>query len=798
VSGVSPVGLAVQRGIALIAVTNLSREWLRSLLILITIMLATLLFLTSLSSLNGFSKPIDDMLSNQRASHALLDFDTRIYDPVTIASWWQSQRGVQSVSPLLPHVVTPGRPVYKGKELGSYFKLTEAPVRPMAQDHLVFIEGAARPYPSNGEIWLPSSAARSANIHTGDVLEIPTSQGARALTVSGIVVDPHYSSGFVNPERAWVGPGELAFMFPASSLHSYTIGIRLESPDEFAGLWNAFNESLGSSFSGSLLSYDKVVSSYSFMVRMLGMLLLVFAAVSLLLALFIISSTISSEILSSYRTFGILKSLGYTPGNVVSIFQVQFLVLSLFAVPLGVWGSYHASDWLIRLMLQSIGTAGIEGGFLNPAILTFVSIPLLIVGAAGLAGKKAGKVKPASAIRFGAPEASVHRSPVHIQLARYLPIALVITLKNLATVSRRQLFDFASILATAFVLMFSVNVYHSITLTDQNLPFWGLDGADVTVRRATGIFGLSYSSLMEYLRADSKVKFVAGYGSQSVTLPNRDGFTERDLNGHVIDGSLDEMGYINLLGQNPQADDEISIGMTIAKDYEVGVGDRFPMVVLGQPLEFTVSGIFQGTTNSGYWYRTTADSVRRANPQFEPNSFLVVLRDGVDRDAYMSELEAQLGQAVDTEPSEKLVQTQLSAIVRNLGLVLGFLSITFVLVSAVSIANSTAIGIFEARRQLGIFKALGFTQPQVRFIIIGKSGITGLLAVGVGAILCWMLAEPIMSALMAQVGMSTFPLHIDLIGSLLVVPVVVAIALAGAWFPSGRVVRQKPRALLAE
>lgn len=797
-SHATPAGSSVRRGIALIAVANLSRERLRSLLVLITIMLASLLFLTSLSSLNGFRKPIDDMLSNQRASHALLDFDTRIHDPDTIASWWQSQPGVQGVSPLLPYVVTPGRPVHNGKELGSYLKLTEAPHRPMEQDQLVFLEGVEQPYPSAGEIWLPSSTARSANIHTGDALEIPTSQGALQLTVSGIVVDPHYSSGFINPERAWVGPGALAFMFPPGSLHNYTIGVRLESPDEFATLWSDFNNSLGGSFSGTLLSYDKVISSYSFMVRILGMLLLAFAAVSLLVALFIISSTISSEVLSNYRTFGILKSLGYTPGNVVSIFQAQFLVLSLVAVPLGIFGSYFASGWLISLMLRSIGAGGMEGNFFKPALFTFMGITLLIVIAAGFAGKRAGKVKPASAIRFGAPEASVHRSAVHIGWARYVPIAVVITVKNLATFSRRQLYDFASILATAFVLMFSVNVYHSMTLTDRNLPFWGLDGADVTVRRDTGIFGLSYASLMEYLRDDSKVQFVAGYGTQPVTVPKLANFEERDLNGHVIDGSLDEMGYINLLGQNPQGDDEISLGMTIARDYAISVGDPFSLVVLGQELQFTVSGVFQGTTNSGYWYRTTADAIRRANPQFEPNSFLVVLNDGVDRNAFMSDLEAQLGQAVDTEPSEKLVQSQLSTIVRNLGFVLGFLSLVFVFVAAVSIANSTAIGIFEARRQLGIFKALGFTESQVRFMVVGRSGFTALVAVGVGGILCWMLAEPIMSLLMAQVGMSTFPMRVDAIGSLLVVPAVVAIAVAGAWLPSGSVVRMKPRSLLAE
>ncbi len=786
-------------GLLLLALANVRRERLRSVLILITIALATLLFLTSLGSLSGFQRPIADMLSSQNASHALIDFDTRVYSPQDIRDWWVGQNGVQSLTPLLPLVVTTGRPVFKGKQVGSYLKLTERPRMAMQQDLLVFLDGEQATHPRPGEIWLPSSVARSAGIQSGDTLEIPTSLGSRSFLVSGVVVDPQYSSGFLNPERAWLGPGELAMLYPAGAIHSYTLGIRLQRPAELDTIWNDFNDSVDGGFSGSYLSHDQIFGSYTFMVKITSAMVFTFAVLSLAVALFIISSTISGEIMSGYRTFGILKSLGYTPRNVVAVFQLQFLLLALVAVPVGIFGAYFATSLMIGLMLESIGTAGSQIAFLMPAGLTFLALTGLVVITAGLAGTKAGKIKPASSIRYGAPEETFLKGSIFsLQLAHFLPLALVIALKNLAMGRRRDIYDLISIVATAFVLLFSVNVYHSMVMTDKNLPFWGLDGADVTIKRDSSLFGLRYESLKTYLADDPHVRAVAGNDTIGATIPRSAEMSMKKLNGHVVDGSLDEIGYINLAGRNPQSEGEISLGVTLARDYGKDIGDEFKLVMFGRALDFTVTGIFQGTSNSGYWFRTPLQSVRRANPGFEPGTFIAVLEGGADRQEFMLDLEARLGQAVDVEPAEKLVEAQLGTIVRSMGMVLLFLSLIFMLVSAVSIFNSTVMGIHESKRQLGVFKAIGYTQTQVRMIIVAKSGILGLAAVASGAVVFWIAAGRIMNVLMFQMGMSEFPMLIDIPGSLAVVPIVIAIAMLSGWIPSGRVAKIKPRALIIE
>jgi len=134
-------GAGAVRGMFLLAFTNIKREKLRSGLVFLTIALATLLFLTALGSLSGFRQPIADMLSSQNASHALISFDTRIYDAGEIKNWWAGNEKVESTTPLLPYVTTANRPVCAGKELGANLVLTERPIKAMTQDLLEFMEG---------------------------------------------------------------------------------------------------------------------------------------------------------------------------------------------------------------------------------------------------------------------------------------------------------------------------------------------------------------------------------------------------------------------------------------------------------------------------------------------------------------------------------------------------------------------------------------------------------------------------------------------------------------------------------
>jgi len=580
------------RGMLLLAVANIRREKLRSTLILVTVALATLMFITALGALGGLRGPIDAMMVRSNASHLVMDIDSRAYNPASIVSWWREKESVESVTPLLATITTDAHPVHDGRLLSEFFKLTERPRRAMEQDLLEFTEGESQSCPAPGEIWLPTSLARASGLHVGDTVEIPTDQGARPYTVSGVVVDPQYSSGFSNPVRVWIGPGELAGLFSAVRLHDFTFGVRLDDPAGVAALWAEFDAGFSGGYSGSSTPFNEMVDSYATFIRMLSILVLAFGVLSLLVALFIISSTISGEILANYRTFGVLKSMGYTPRNVVGIFQMQFLVLSLFAIPVGIVGGYFAARTLIGLMLQTIGTVHTELDFLGTAVITFVLLIGLVSLTAGVAGARAGRIKAASSIRFGAPEEALKmRIPIHLSAARYLPLSLVIGLKQAVSGKKRELYDLITVTATAFVLLFSVNVYYSMTMVGRNLPFWGFDASDVAVKVGDTSFNMRYETIKTHFRSEPDVLTLGGTSiTATVVIPARDGSAARQLSGHVVDGDLDALGFLNLRGRHPERAGEVSLGITTAEDYGVGIGDSIDLTVLGQTLTFEVTG----------------------------------------------------------------------------------------------------------------------------------------------------------------------------------------------------------------
>jgi len=791
---------SVARGLLLLAIANLRREKTRSGLIVITVALATLMFTTALGSLGGLGGPIEAMMTRLHASHLMMSIDSRVYDPSEVVEWWRGRAHTVDVSPLLATVVMDTHPVHHGHLMSDLFRLTERPGRAATQNLLEIVEGEDLPNPGPGELWVPTSLARSESLEVGDVVEIPTDQGVLPYTVSGVVVDPQYSNGFTNPVRVWVAPGELAGLFPAARLHTYTLGVRLDDPAAARAEWSEFDSGFPGGFSGSSTSFDEMVGAYSMLIQMMSVLVLAFGVLSLLVALFIISSTISGEILANYRIFGVLKSMGYTPRNVIGIFQVQFILLSLVAIPIGIAGGDATARSLIRLMLQSIGRVETELHLAGPAVLTFVLLLGLVSVTAGGAGARAGRIRAASSIRFGAPEEALRmRVPIHLRAARYLPLPLVIGLKQAVSGRKRELYDLVTVAATAFVLFFSVNLLYSMTVVGRNLPFWGFDGSDVAVKLGDTSFAMGYESVKDYLAMQPGVMTVGGTSiTDTVIVPEQNGTMARQISGHVVDGDLDALGFINLRGRNPDRPLEVALGVTTARDFGVDVGDDIDLSVRGQTMSFQVTAVFQGSSNSGNWYRMTIDSFRLADPTFEPEQIAVLLGDGVDRTAFMHDIEAQLGDAVDLEPAEKFVESQVNQLVGLVGMVLAFLSVVFMVVSAVSIFNSTAMGIHESKRQLGVFKALGYTRAQIRMILVSKSGVLAAASVVAGIVLFCLLAGRIIDALTARIGMPEFPMTVQPLWSSIAIPVIIGLCMVSSWIPSNRIANISARTLIVE
>ena len=128
----------------------------------------------------------------------------------------------------------------------------------------------------------------------------------------------------------------------------------------------------------------------------------------------------------------------------------------------------------------------------------------------------------------------------------------------------------------------------------------------------------------------------------------------------------------------------------------------------------------------------------------------------------------------------------------------GFLAMIFLLAASVFIFNSTLMTIAENRRTFGILKTAGMTPAQLRASVVYGVAAQAVAGIGAGLLVWWLGAGLLLSALFAAVGLVSFPLQNSVVGTLLLVPIVLAFCLLSAWLPSSRLLRLDPRGLIVE
>jgi len=102
------------KSILLITWANIKRRKLQTLLVMVCIALAALMFSTLIGIGLGMSQPFENLYAQLNASHVLMSFNINEHDPDKITEWFQQQPEVESVSQ--PRIIQSNwkKPIFKG------------------------------------------------------------------------------------------------------------------------------------------------------------------------------------------------------------------------------------------------------------------------------------------------------------------------------------------------------------------------------------------------------------------------------------------------------------------------------------------------------------------------------------------------------------------------------------------------------------------------------------------------------------------------------------------------------------
>lgn len=794
-----------------LSLSYLKKSKVQNLFIALLILLSTLLVSTAAIIIANTGNLFTEMHSRTNGSHQILTLEKGHHDPQFVHDWWAAQDGVE-VTKLLQYRALSGIS-HQGQDFPNlYLFMMNTPASPLSVDELVFSQGMVSSTPEKGAIWVPTSMANSYNISVGDTISFKAGATTLELRVSAIVVDVPFGAPFSNTSRIWMNSDDYQGKLTAlPGNDNYMIGLRFADYSNNSDYWKRFEKDLGTPFLESKMEFESILSFYLIINRIIGFVMIFLGLVMMLIALITIGFTISDSILANYKTIGVLKSLGLTSRRTIATYVMLYSFLSFVSIPPGLVLSTLSSRLILTFSLSSLKTADTDlriqgfGAAMLIGLILFTLVILFVV----LYAKKARKIQPVQAIRYGMSETDNSKISRRMNSAGvrrlgfgHFPATVVIGLRNLIKNIKVSVLMLILTTMASSVLVLGYVLISSITGIQHTAAKWGYDNANI----AAVIVNKTEFPRAEFeqvINADSRI---ANYGWQanitgiisSEARPDTVG-QSLSISISVLDGDYRQLGFETLSGNNPRLPNEIALGVNVAKMLNKNLGDVIDVYIEGKQQTFIITGIYQAIANMSISGRITMDAVRAVNPTYNDVDVVFINVNGLNQADTVADA---LNISFKASTSVVTQQTLLDSVFKEASNILIFpmslMGLLFVLVTFIIIFSTCRINIRRESKTYGIYKSVGMASKRLRWSI--TLGIAALSAIGaiLGIAAGVYLLPTLLETVLAGYGIVHLPIVLNWGGILLIASINIISAALGAWVSSNVIRKASPRILVVE
>lgn len=637
---------------------------------------------------------------------------------------------------------------------------------------------------------LPPSSLTVADSLTQDIIgKMITTPGRPRLTIVGVAYSVSHTAD------AWVSPATMAQLGPTTAQVLYRFRDAATTAQVAAATASLPRDGLLAA-SSYLTQKEAVAAGPGTILPFL----IVFGVLGLIVAVLIVANVISGAVVSGFRHIGVLKALGFTPRQVVSVYLVMVTAPATAGAAAGAVLGTVATRPLIGIAFQGLGFGGqLETGAWVP-LTGLLGVPALVALTALVPASRARRLSAAEAINASAAPRTgrglrVHRTLAGLRLPRAVSLGLGLPFNR----PGRTGLTMAALLLGVTSVTFVGGLTASLVRYSQAVD--PADAVQVQVRPNNPSLGKpptdrtdpQVESLLRGLPGTSHV--TAELPMQLTALGHRDPVPVSFLRGDSA-----TLGYQDQLveGRWMTATNEVVASSAALHHLGAQVGDRLELAYAGghEPVTIvgkTIEGAFDRDTIFADWQLRT-----RLAPDHRVVGHEVLYYIRLASDTPVATYLTAVRQA---DPG-------LSAWSADSGLGSFTLSVTITsvafasligLIVALSVFNTVLLDARERRRDLGMLKAIGMTPGQVVTMMVTSMATLGLAAgclgipLGVGA---HRLVLPLMAEA-AEIDLPAHISHVWTVGGLSLVALVgVTIAVLGAALPARRAGRLPIAAVL--
>ncbi|WP_431963027.1 FtsX-like permease family protein [Actinacidiphila sp. bgisy160] len=687
------------------------RRRLQTLVIALVTLTSTGAIVVALGLVDAASSPFDKAFGKQQGPHVVAAFDRSVVSDAQLAEAAR-QPGVEAAAGPYPQAT-----VDLPRDTAKYGVFGEVTVVGRAEpegavDRLDLWAGRWATAP--GEVVLNRQSDWTAD-DLGKRIPVPSGP---TLTIVGFAFDLSRTAD------AWVAPSQIDALHPATTQMLF----RFSDASSDTGLREQLGAVTARLPQGALTgsqSYLTLKHRIGGAARAYAPYLMAFGILGIVVSVLIVANVVSGAVISGFRHIGILKALGFTPGQVLAVYLVMVTAPAVVGCAAGV----VAGNLLAAPFLRFTFTGPDAGVFHDSVgiapwvnVLALLGMPAVCVLAALAPSLRARRLSAARAISAGtAPRAGralgVQRRLAGSRLPRSVSLGLGLPFAR----PGRSVLTVAAVVLGVTTVTFASGLAATMTRFGDA----GRDAFQVTVYASN----VRHGELVEPEHDDPQLQSLLG------SLPGVAGITARGDVEVTVAGSTRKAMLEGRRGDGPELDSVLTEGRWIRRAGEVvagtawlrqsglSVGDDVRLRKGDRSEEVTVVGAFMESNGQllvADWPTFTALA-----PEEDPIAYHVKLRDGTDPAAY-----ARAAAAADPGVSPAITgpNTITQTVVGSASVLTAMLA----LVASLGVFNTVVLNTRDRRRDLGMLKSIGMTPRQVTVMTTSSMAALGALGSALG------------------------------------------------------------------
>jgi putative ABC transport system permease protein len=574
-----------------------------------------------------------------------------------------------------------------------------------------------------GQVVLSSNVQEGVPVVTpplGSEVTVSSAPGQPRLTVVG------YARSITGTAGAWVIPAQVTALRPAGARATAQLLYRFRTAATGAQIRSdaaALAAALPAGAIAGTSSWLTAKAQATGASAVIEPFVLAFALIGLVMSVLIVANVVSAAVVAGYRRIGVLKSIGFTPAQVVTAYLVRIGAPALAGCLLGV----GLGDLLAIPVLRKSATIYQVNGQSVPVWVT-VATPMLmfvLVLLAALApALRAGRLSAIQAIATGqAPSQgrgfTIHRLAARLRLPRPVSIGLA---GPFARPGRASV-TLAAIALGAIAVIFAVGLDASLAqaATGQTLA----TTEQVQLRAGGPTTASQNRAVVTALRSLPGTRKYVAEAQPMISVAGLTG----TVAAKAFVGNATWTGYQLISGHWYRGSGEVVVNTGFLIQTGLSVGDRTTISADGSPVTVRIVGsAFDPQGRGQAALLTSWQTLGGSAAGLTVSQYDIQLRPGTSVNAYANALNQALGRNSPFAAGSGSTG-QFFVIAESL---IAILTLMVAIAAALGVLNTVLLSTRDRVHDLGVFKAIGMTPRQM-----------------ITMVLCWVLAPAVAAAMLA-------------------------------------------------